>query len=241
MPRELLRNLFETCFETGLGKSGAACPGVKVHAHICMQRQQGRRRKQMAELIQQTDFQILDWIQANIRTPWLDWLMPKITFLCENGWFWIVLTLVLLIWKRHRKCGWGMFTALILSLLIGNLLLKHAVARPRPCWINTDIDMLVAIPKDFSFPSGHSMASFASATVLMTYDRRVGIPALILSALIAFSRLYLYVHFPTDVLVGTLLGIVMGIIAPRIVEAIQEKLRRKREDGEGRDNGKDAA
>ena len=128
----------------------------------------------MTELIQQTDFQILDWIQANLRTPWLDWLMPKITFLCEGGWFWIVLTIVLLIWKRHRKCGWGMFTALILSLLIGNLLLKHAVARPRPCWINTDIDMLVAIPKDFSFPSGHSMASFASATVLMTYDRRAG-------------------------------------------------------------------
>ena len=89
----------------------------------------------MTELIQQTDFQILDWIQANLRTPWLDWLMPKITFLCESGWFWIVLTIVLLIWKRHRKCGWGMFTALILSLLIGNLLLKHAVARPRPCWI----------------------------------------------------------------------------------------------------------
>lgn len=170
----------------------------------------------MTELIQQTDFQILDWIQANLRTPWLDWLMPKITFLCESGWFWIVLTIMLLIWKRHRKCGWGMFTALILSLLIGNLLLKHAVARPRPCWINTDIDMLVAIPKDFSFPSGHSMASFASATVLMTYDRRAGIPALILSALIAFSRLYLYVHFPTDVLVGTVLGIVMGLIAPRI-------------------------
>ena len=175
----------------------------------------------MTELIQQTDFQILDWIQANLRTPWLDWLMPKITFLCESGWFWIVLTIVLLIWKRHRKCGWGMFTALILSLLIGNLLLKHAVARPRPCWINTDIDMLVAIPKDFSFPSGHSMASFASATVLMTYD--------------------LYVHFPTDVLVGTVLGIVMGLIAPRIVEAIQEKVRRKREDGQGGNEGKEAA
>ena len=83
----------------------------------------------MTELIQQTDFQILDWIQANLRTPWLDWLMPKITFLCESGWFWIVLTIVLLIWKRHRKCGWGMFTALILSLLIGNLLLKHARSR----------------------------------------------------------------------------------------------------------------
>ena len=75
----------------------------------------------------------------------------------------------------------------------------------------------------------------------MTYDRRAGIPALILSALIAFSRLYLYVHFPTDVLVGTVLGIVMGLIAPRIVEAIQEKVRRKREDGQGGNEGKEAA
>lgn len=187
----------------------------------------------MAELIQQTDFQIIDWIQANLRSPALDWFMPKVTFLCEAGWFWIAIAVLCLIWKKHRRCGLNMAMGLILCGVFGNLLLKNLVARARPCWINTSIDMLIAIPKDYSFPSGHSMASFASAIVLLQYDKRVGIPAVILAAIIAFSRLYLYVHFPSDVIVGTLLGILFGILAPRIVEYILSK--RKRDTGDGSD------
>lgn len=177
----------------------------------------------MLEWIQQTDFQILDWIQANLRSPALDWLVPKITFLCEAGWFWIALTVLFLVWKKHRRCGWNMLTAILLSVVSGNLILKHLAARPRPCWINTGIDMLVAIPKDYSFPSGHSMVSFAAAVAMLQYDKRMGIPAVILAALIALSRLYLYVHFPSDVLVGTLMGILFGIIAPKIVDYILQK------------------
>lgn len=180
----------------------------------------------MAELITKIDFQILDWIQANLRTPWLDWLMPKITFLCESGWFWIVIALACLLWKKHRRCGINMALGLILCGLFGNLLLKHLVARSRPCWINTAIDMLVKIPADYSFPSGHSMVSFASAVILLQYDKRIGIPAIILAALIAVSRLYLYVHFPSDVIVGTLLGILFGILAPRIADYICSKLKK---------------
>lgn len=90
----------------------------------------------MFEMIQQTDFRILDWIQANLRTPWLDWFAPKVTFLCEAGWFWIALTLVFLLWKKHRRLGATMFVGLVLCVLFGNIILKHAVARPRPCWIN---------------------------------------------------------------------------------------------------------
>ena len=142
----------------------------------------------MFEMIQQTNFRILDWIQANLRTPWLDWFAPKVTFLCEAGWFWIALTLVFLLWKKHRRLGATMFVGLVLCVLFGNIILKHAVARPRPCWINQNIDMLV------------------------------GIPAVILAALIALSRLYLYVHFPTDVLVGTLMGIFFAFLAKRILD-----------------------
>lgn len=174
----------------------------------------------MAEMIEQTDFQILDWIQANLRNPWLDWIMPKISFLCNGGWFWIALAVLCLIWKKHRRCGMNIAMGLILCGLFGNILLKHLAARSRPCWINTNIDMLIAIPRDYSFPSGHSMASFASAVVLLQYDKRIGIPAIILASLIAFSRLYLYVHFPSDVIVGILLGILFGILAPRITEYI---------------------
>lgn len=182
----------------------------------------------MAEFITQMDFQILDWIQANLRTSWLDWLMPKITFLCNGGWFWIAIAILCLIWKKHRRCGFNIAAGLILVGLFGSLFLKKLVARPRPCWINTSIDMLIAIPADYSFPSGHSMASFASAVVLLQYDKRVGIPAIILAALIAFSRLYLYVHFPSDVIVGTLLGILFGILAPRIAEHIYNAYKKRR-------------
>ena len=183
----------------------------------------------MAELITKTDFQILDWIQANLRTPWLDWLMPKITFLCESGWLWIAIALLCLFWKKHRRCGINMALGLIFCGLFGNLLLKHLAARSRPCWINTTVDMLIKIPTDYSFPSGHSMVSFASAVVLLQYDKRIGIPAIILAVLIAFSRLYLYVHFPSDVIVGTLMGILFGILAPRIVEYIYSKRKAKEE------------
>lgn len=181
----------------------------------------------MAEYITRTDFQILDWIQANLRTEWMDWIVPKITFLCNGGWFWIAIAVLCLIWKKHRRCGFNMAAGLILCGLFGNILLKHLAARSRPCWINTTIDMLIKIPTDYSFPSGHSMASFASAVVLLQYDKRVGIPAIILAALIAFSRLYLYVHFPSDVIVGTLLGILFGFLAPRIVNNIYSKWKNK--------------
>ena len=183
----------------------------------------------MAESITTIDFQILDWIQANLRTPWLDWFMPKVTFLCNAGWFWIAIALLCILWKKHRRCGMNMGSGLILCGLFGNLFLKHLVARSRPCWINTTIDMLVKIPTDYSFPSGHSMASFASAVILLQYDKRIGIPAIILAAVIAVSRLYLYVHFPSDVIVGTLLGILFGILAPRIVEYIYSKRKTKEE------------
>ena len=167
----------------------------------------------MGEMIQQWDFQILDWIQANLRSPWLDWLVPKISFLCNGGWFWILIMIILLLRKKQRRWGMTMAIALALCVLFGNLLLKHLVARPRPCWINPDVSMLIEIPKDYSFPSGHSMVSFASATALLLYEKRIGIPAIVLAAMIALSRMYLYVHFPTDVITGTLMGILFGILA----------------------------
>ena len=167
----------------------------------------------MAELITKTDFQVLDWIQANLRTPWLDWLMPKITFLCESGWLWIAIALLCLFWKKHRRCGINMALGLIFCGVFGNLLLKHLAARSRPCWINTNIDMLVRIPTDYSFPSGHSLAAFETAIAILLYNRKAGIPAVLVAATVAFSRLYLYVHYPTDVIAGVLLGSLFAVVA----------------------------
>ena len=184
----------------------------------------------MAEMIEQTDFQILDWIQANLRNPWLDWIMPTISFLCNGGWFWIALAVLCLIWKKHRRCGMNIAMGLILCGLFGNILLKHLAARSRPCWINTNIDMLIAIPTDYSFPSGHTLHSFIGAISLWKTDRRMGYAALPLAVLIAFSRLYLYVHFPTDILGGAILGILIVLLVYYFGEKVRMKLSERKQD-----------
>ena len=103
-------------------------------------------------------------------------------------------------------------------MLIGNIFLINLVARDRPCWIDPTIQLLVASPKDFSFPSGHTMASFEAAVSIFLYNRRWGAAAFVLAVLISFSRLYLFVHFPSDVLTGLVLGTVIAVAVHKIVE-----------------------
>lgn len=155
------------------------------------------------------EFAILDMLQT-IQNPVLTKIMAFITMLGEAGWFWILLGVVLLCTKKYRKCGVAVLLALILDFILANVILKPLVARPRPCWIRDNIELLVRVPKDYSFPSGHTMASFASAGALLFTEKKFGIPAFILAALMGVSRLYFYVHFPTDVLAGVLLGILCG-------------------------------
>lgn len=172
-------------------------------------------------MVQQVDFAILNWIQEHLRCDFLDVLMPKVTLLAENGIVLILLGLVLLCVKRYRVCGAAVLGGLAGGLLIGNGLLKNLIARARPCWLNTDVNLLVAMPLDYSFPSGHTLHCFIAATVLLHYDKRLGIPALAAAVLVAFSRLYLYVHFPSDVLAGAVLGIAIGLLAVATAEKLQ--------------------
>lgn len=151
------------------------------------------------------EFELLYGLQK-IHTPWLDQIMVGITSLADHGQFWILLGLVLICFKKSRKTGIAVIAALALSVLLGNVILKNLAARSRPCWIDETVDLLIRNPKDYSFPSGHTLASFTSAVSIFLQNKRWGIPALVLAALIAFSRLYLFVHFPTDVLGGILLG-----------------------------------
>ena len=158
------------------------------------------------------DLPILEWIAGHLRCGFLDAVMPVITALGNGGIFWIVLALVMLALPKYRRSGLAMSIALIFGLLVCNLTLKPLVARIRPYdyqlnVFGKQIALLIATPHDFSFPSGHTIASFEGAVALMLYDRKLGIPATVLAVLIAFSRLYLYVHYPTDVLASVILGI----------------------------------
>ena len=175
------------------------------------------------------EFDLLYWFQS-IHNPILDKIVVVITSLGNAGIFWILLTLVMLIVCKDKKVAWTSALALLFSVLVINVFLKNMAMRARPCWIDDTIPLLVKNPKDYSFPSGHSSASFASAVSIVQYAkyRKQGIATVILAALIAVSRMYVFVHFPTDVFVGTILGIVEAILAGIIIRFIYRKVEEKK-------------
>ncbi|MDD3402547.1 MAG: phosphatase PAP2 family protein [Hespellia sp.] len=189
------------------------------------------------------DGNILLWIQEYMRNDFLTPIWKAITSLGNKGWFWIVLSLVLCIPKKTRVAGITGLLALIIGVLITNVCLKNVVARIRPYEAVDGLQRLIRRQKDFSFPSGHSCASFAAAAAYYRtlpgalagngkedrkhcekadrYEMRgkiCGIAALALAALIAFSRLYVGVHYPSDVLAGILIGCFSAWAANRIVQ-----------------------
>ena len=176
------------------------------------------------------DLPILEWIQANIANPFLDFIMPWITLLGDAGIFWILCAIVLLFIPKYRKVGLGMGIAMAMGLLICNVIMKPIIARPRPYdyqfeHFAKEIILLIEAQHDYSFPSGHTIASFEAATVLLMNSKKMGIPAYILAILIAFSRLYLYVHYPTDVIASIILGTLFALIGNGLAAVIAPKLR----------------
>ena len=167
------------------------------------------------------EIHILDMIQ-NLRTPIGDVVVPLITRLGDAGIIWIILTVLLLIIPKTRKTGVIMMAALLVDVLLCNVLIKNLVARTRPFDVNTAVQLLVAKPQDYSFPSGHTAASFASALYLAG-EKKMWKAALVLAVLIALSRLYLYVHYPTDIIGGVIFGSLSGYLGYKIVEWIQKK------------------
>ena len=163
--------------------------------------------------LSQAELAVLDWIAAHCHTVWLDTLVPFITSLGYKGLLWIVVALILLAIPSQRSTGFQVALALLFSVLLCNLILKNAVGRIRPFELAGITDLLVTLPDDPSFPSGHTSASFAAVTALMLDRHFLRWPCLVIGVLIALSRLYLYVHFPTDVAAGALLGILCGWLA----------------------------
>ena len=172
------------------------------------------------------EFSILDFIQNQFRTSFGDFVMPLISKLGNGGIIWLVLSGLLCVFPKYRKAGVTMLTALALDVLLCNVMLKPLVGRMRPFTVNTGVDLLINAPKDFSFPSGHTAASFAAAFALLFVKNKLWIPSMILASLIAFSRLYLYVHYPTDVLAGILLGLIVSVAANVICRLAEPHIRK---------------
>ncbi len=163
------------------------------------------------------DLPILEWIAGNLQSAFMDTVMPIITLLGDAGIFWIAIAVVLLLIPKYRKAGLSMGIALVMGLIVCNLTMKPLFQRPRPydyqlLHFGREIKLLIEAQHDFSFPSGHTLASFEAATALALHNKKMGIPALVLACLIAFSRLYLYVHYPTDVLFSVAMGIGFGFL-----------------------------
>ena len=174
--------------------------------------------------IQEIDWGILHWIHNTLQCGALDFLMPKLTALGNGGAVWVVAAAALTVSKKYRRYGIAMFAALAAGVLIGNACLKNLVARPRPCWLE-NVPLLIANPTDYSFPSGHTLSSVIGAAILTKANRKFGFAAIPLAALIAFSRLYLYVHFPSDVLASVVLGTAIGITAVSVAKAVKKRKR----------------
>ena len=174
-------------------------------------------------ILQEVDMNILLWIQEHLRVDVLTPLWKVITFLGNGGWFWIVASVLLICFGKTRKAGITAVLSLALGFLITNLLLKNIVARPRPFDSCAQILPLITKPTDYSFPSGHTCASFACALVyLRMMPEKFGVPSVILAGMVAFSRLYLGVHYPGDVLAGFLVAVFTSITACFLVRKYEE-------------------
>lgn len=168
------------------------------------------------ETILKIDTIILDFIQNYLRCGFLDSLFVFITKLGDMGLIWILITLVFLATDKYRKAGSAMAIGLFICLILGNEVLKEVFARPRP-FQASEFSLIIAPPSGYSFPSGHTMSSFAAATSMGLSHKRLSKWGYILAGLIAFSRMYLYVHYFTDVLAGAILGVIFGYIGSAIV------------------------
>lgn len=161
-----------------------------------------------------------------LHNPILDEFMTFVSILGNSGVFWIVVAIVLLFIPKYRKCGGQMALAMLLTFIIGNVILKNLIARDRPCWIDETVPLLLNCPHDYSFPSGHTMNGITAALTLFFYNKKLGIPALVLAVVIAFSRLYHFVHFPTDVLAGVIVGIFSAVVMHKIFQYWSERKKK---------------
>jgi len=175
---------------------------------------------------------ILDGIQRVMGNGFFDTFFSLITKLGDGGVFFIAIGLMLLIFNKTRKCGIMILAALILELVVVNLTMKPLFARVRPYDVNAAYQLLINAPHDYSFPSGHTASAFAFAAAIFAFNKKWGIAAGILALLIGFSRLYLYIHYPTDVAAGLVIGIALGLLGALLTNTVYRTLEKRKKQKE---------
>lgn len=166
----------------------------------------------MFKRIQALDDRMLMWL-ARHHTPFLNKLMILITTTGNNGYVWFALSIPFLLTNRGRLTGFTILASLGIATLTGEVSIKHIVKRVRPCDKAYEEYLLIENPPHYSFPSGHTTASCAVATVIFFMCPMWSVPVCLYALLLSFSRLYLLVHYPSDVIAGIFIGAVCGAVS----------------------------
>ncbi len=148
----------------------------------------------------------------NIQNPFFDKVMIFLSFLGDGGIIWILAIVAMLISKKYRRAGLASAGSLLSCFLLGNYVIKPLVGRVRPCNVYPLVDLIIKRPMDFSFPSMHTATAFSVAVIIFLRSRAWGTPALIIASLIAISRVYLYVHYATDIIAGAIFGTMFALV-----------------------------
>ena len=168
------------------------------------------------------DVQISFWMQNHLIMSWLTFVTYWASKITSSGLLWILISLVLMLQKKYRVVGLGMFLSLVLVFIVGDQTLKPHIQRLRPFVQFPDVIVpaMSASPNTYSFPSGHATGSFSSSVALFLGLRYMapkkafwGLWAIIFAAFVGFSRIYLFAHFTSDVVVGAILGAILGAVA----------------------------
>lgn len=169
----------------------------------------------MLQMVQNIDVSILMYIQDNIRCGFLDAVMLFFTFIGNGGAVWLILSAILMSTKKYRHFGFSLFFSVAVCWILNDVLIKNIVLRPRPFLAMDNLNVLVTFPSSFSFPSGHTTSSFAAAYVITKRMGKRGAWIYIVAVLIASSRIYVGVHYPSDIIAGALIGTIGSMYAYR--------------------------
>ncbi len=164
------------------------------------------------DIIRTMDLKVLEWIQNYMHHIGLDPVFSFLTSLGDKGFIWISIGVVLLVSKKHRRAGLMVIAALVLAVFLGEGLLKNLIQRLRPFIADPSLKLIISTPSGYSFPSGHTMSSFAAAGILANQIKKYQMVFWLLAFAISFSRLYLQVHYLSDVIVGGMLGLLCSVI-----------------------------